>query len=246
MKVMKKRFFLCIAVALVALSIFPQLSSATLVWSETFEGSEIDSEIWSTTYGQLEDGCLRGVAGQGESLYRNSTVSVGTWKLELTKMNDWTSHSLQDFCRVYLLTTDAPSLSSEYLSLSLKQAFSGDEESTSYNLDKYSNGAHSFLATYMGQARETIIGVLHRFTITRTSGGVVSVKLNDTPILQATITDISSTQYFGFYTRDDWALDNIFVDDTPEVGGYPLIMIVAGVGISVVVIAIVVFFVRRK
>ena len=67
--------------------------------------------------------------------------------------------------------------------------------------------------------------------------GLISVKLNGTQILQAIDTDITTTQYFGFYTRIDWALDNIAVYDSN--GELPIGLMIAGVGIPAVVIALV-------
>lgn len=243
MKIGKNEFCLGVVIALIALSSIPQLCSAALVWSETFDA--IDPGIWTINYGELEDGCVRGTVGHGVSLYRNSTVTAGTWKLELRKMNDWSVIPAYDVCRVYFMSSGGViSLPDAYLALSLKQIYTGEEESITYSIDKYLNGVHSYPATYTGEARETAIGVLHRFAISRTSEGLISVFLNDTLILQATDTDITATQYFGFYTFDDWALDNIEVDDTP-IGGLPWVLIAVGVGIPVVLVAAVLLMKRR-
>ena len=243
MKILKSRAYLVIVVALITLSVLPQLGSATLVWSETFD--ELDSEIWSTIWGELEGGCLRGIVDEGISIYRNSAVTDGTWKFELRKMTDWTVSPSVDNCHIYFICIDVPSLSQEYIALTLKQSFSGETEVTTYSIDKY-DGSHSYLDTYTGEAITTVIGVLHRFAITRTAGGLISVYLNDSLILQATDTDMTDTEYFGFWTRDDWAFDNIEVYDSIEIGsGSPLILLAAGAGVVVVVIAVVLFVKRR-
>jgi hypothetical protein len=245
-------------IALIFLSSTPQLGSAALVWSEDFD--ELDSGIWTTNACRLEDGRLRGIEcnasreerlkfSQSDSIlaYRNSTLSVGTWTLELEEIGGWPiQKSINDMTRVYFMIPDVPTDIESYLALSFRHASSSEWNFFNYRIEKYYDSAVTFLDTHSGEAKETTVGILHQFAITRTSDGLISVYLNGTQILQAVDTDITTTQYFGFYTRIDWALDNIEAFDSIEpIGDLSLVLAAVGVGIPVVLVAVVLLIRRR-
>ncbi|MFX1483330.1 MAG: hypothetical protein ACFFCP_09095 [Promethearchaeota archaeon] len=244
---------LCLSImfTLLALSFTPQICSASLVWSEPFD--ELDSGIWIAQSCRLQDGRLRGIDANTSWLerkvfplsdsiiaYRNSSISVGTWKLELEEMGGWDiEKSINDMTRVYFMLSGTPTDVDSYLALSFRHASSTDGSFFSYRIEKYVDGVVTLLNTYSGEAKETTVGILHQFTITRSSNGLISVYLNGTQILRAVDTDITTTQYFGLYTRIDWALDNIEVFDSIELGsGPPLALVAAGLGISIVLVAV--------
>lgn len=238
----KKELCLGIVIALITLSFIPQLCSAALVWSESFE----DLNDWCTAYCKLEDGRLRGEEGFGISLYRSSTVSAGTWKIELELIEDWVTGGIYDRTRVYFMSPEPLNITTSFLSLTLRPASTTDGTYFSYTIEKSLNAIHTQLDTYDGEVKATTIGILHRFAITRTTEGLITVYLNDTQILQAADTDITTTQYFGFWTLDDWAVDNIEVFDSIEVGGgLPWLLIAAGVGVPIILIAAA-LLIRRK
>ena len=93
----KDLFYLGIVIGLFFISSTPKLSSATLVWSESFDA--IDFGIWTTESCKIVDGRLRGMEidsthserktlSLSETIwaYRNNTVSVGTWKFDLEEI----------------------------------------------------------------------------------------------------------------------------------------------------------------
>jgi hypothetical protein len=102
------------------------------------------------------------------------------------------------------------------------------------------------LDSYLGDAQETTVGTFHQFMVTRDAGGLMSVYLNSTLILQASDTDLDSTNWFGFYTWDDWALDNIEVYDTIETGlNLPMVLAI-GAGGVIAVAAILIFKFKKS
>ncbi|MFW9869530.1 MAG: hypothetical protein ACFFFO_07285 [Candidatus Thorarchaeota archaeon] len=251
-------FCLSIVTALLILSSTPQLGCSVLVWSETFD--DLDSGIWNTQSCRLEDGRLRGMeinASRQERLslsigdsilaYRNSTISFGTWKLELEEIGNWPiQKSINDMTRVYFMIPDVPTDIDSYLALSFRHASSTEKRFFSYRIEKYFDSKVTLLDTYSGEAEETTIGILHQFAITRTSDGLITIYLNGTQILQAVDTDITTTQYFGFYTRVDWALDNIEVFDSIETSSeIPLVLVTVSLGFLTALVAVVLFIRRR-
>ena len=255
----KKICYLGMVVGLMFISLTPQFCSATTVWTETFD--RIDSGIWTTESCRLEDGRLRGMAidsthaerktlSLSESIwaYRNSTVSVGTWKLDLEEMGSWMiEKSINDMTRVYFMLEGTPTDTISYLALSFRHASSMDGKFLSYRIEKYCDDIVEYLDTYSGEPRDTTIGILHHFVITRTLDGLISVYLNGTQILRAVDTDVTMAQHFGLYTRVDWALDNIEVSDLVETSGdSSLFLIIAGIGSSITLIALVLFIRSRE
>ena len=245
MKRGRKVLYLSIVTALVLLASTPQLSSAALVWSEDFV--ELGPK-WTTNNCGIVDECLHGITEGAVSAYCSSNISVGTWMLELKEIGDWVTvgGTWGDYTRVYFLSPDVPTYAESYMALSLKHASNAEGSYFTYRIEKYFDSVVTFLDQYSGPPEETTIGILHQFAITRTSDGSISVYLNGTQILQAVDTDITTTEYFGFYTRIDWALDNIEVFDSIEMGGgLPLVLVAVGVGVTVVVIAVVLLIRRR-
>lgn len=254
----KKFFCLYITVALLLVSLTPDLGSTTSVWSETFD--ELDSRIWTTESCRIQDGQLRGMEidsthAERKTLaltetiwaYRNSSVMVGTWKLDLEEIGGWIiEKSINDMTRIYFILIGTPTDTISYLALSFRHTSSTEGNFLSYRIEKYYDDAVTYLDTYSGEAKETTIGILHHFTITRTSDGLISVYLNNTRILHAVDSDITTTEHFGLYTRVDWALDNIEVSNIVDsTEGIPLSLLATGIGSSFALIAIV-FWIKRR
>jgi hypothetical protein len=201
------------------LAFTPIQSSATLVWSETFD--ELNHETWTTLLAcRLEDGALRGVDGDHISAvraYHPSNVSVGTWKFDLTECNSFDEEL--DVCKIFFMSPEKPDYS-DYYAFSLAHYGGPEGMKYSYTLEKYTEGIPKIiLDTHIGETRPTWVGVLQHFAITRLIDGQMSVYLNSSLILHVVDTDINSTEYFGFYTWDDWAFDNVSIYDTIEIGG---------------------------
>ncbi len=239
----------CITFGLVALLGFllctPLEVAATLVWSETFD--ELDHEVWTTLLScRLEDGALRGVDGDHISAvraYRPSNISVGTWKFDLTECNEFDEEL--DICKIFFMSSGLPTVS-DYYAFSIVHAGGEEGARYSYTLEKFTNSLPKvILDTQISEARPTFIGVLQHFAITRSNDGQMSVYLNSSLILQAANTDLNSTEYFGFYTWDDWAFDNVMVYDTIEIGGDYAPMIIGVASVAVIAVVALVFWRRR-
>jgi len=255
----KKVFFFGITIGLFVISLTPQLGSASSIWSETFD--RLDSGTWVTGSCRIDDGRLRGMTIDSthaerktlaltESIwaYRNSTVAVGTWKLDLEEMGGWTiEKSINDMTRVYFILIGTPTDTISYLALSFRHASSTEGNFLSYRIEKYYNNAVTYLDTYSGEPKATTLGILHHFAITRNTAGIISVYLNDTMILHGIDTDITTTQNFGLYTRVDWTFDNIEMSDSVETNGdSSLILITTGIGSSVALIIVAVLIKHRE
>ena len=146
--------------------------------------------------------------------------------------------------KIYFMSPEKPDYSVSY-ALTLVQASSAGGDRYSYTLEKWYDSFKTNLDNHLGDSQSTVKNMLHHFTITRQSSGLISVYLNSTLIFQATDTDITTTEYFGFFTWDDWAFDNVSVYDTIEIGGdLPLIAIGAVVGVPITLIAI--FLIRCR
>jgi hypothetical protein len=220
-------------------------SSAALVWSESFD--ELNSEVWTTLLScRLEDGALRGVDGDHISAvraYRPSNISVGTWKFELTECNDFDEEL--DICRIYFMSSGNPTYS-DYYAFNIVHAGGEEGERYSYSLEKYTEGIpRIILDVHIGETRPTNVGVLQQIAITRTADGQMAVYLNSSLILHAVDTDITSTEYFGLYTWDDWAFDNVYAYDTIEIGGDITPIVVGAAAVITIAVAAVVLS-RRK
>ncbi len=247
MKRVRNRHFLSIALLalLCFLTFAPIQSSAALVWSETFD--ELNPDVWTTLLAcRLEDGALRGVNGDHISAvraYRPSNVSVGTWKFDLTEVHVWGEEL--DICKIYFIKPEESDYSS-YYALSLVHAGGEEGERYSYTLEKYVEGIpRVILDSHIGEARPTNVGVLQHFAITRSADGQMAVYLNSSLILNAVDNDITTSEYFGFYTWDDWAFDNVFVYDTIEIGG-DVAPLVIGVASAAVIVIAVIGIIRRR
>jgi len=228
---------------LCVLSFTPVQVSGALVWSETFE--ELDPALWENYSCQIIDGILRGVQGDHISAvraYYRSNVSVGTWKFDLVEVGGWGEEL--DVMKIYFMSPEKPDYSVSY-ALSLVQSSGPDGDSYSYTIEKWYDSFKTNLVNYISEPRPLLTGMLQHLAITRDSSGLMSVYLNSTLILQATDTDITTTSYFGFYTWDDWAFDNVSVYDTIEIGGgLPLITIGVIAAVPIAIVAII--LIRRK
>ncbi len=247
----KRSFFLGtgLLALIFVLAIIPTPVSAALVWSEYFE--ELDFDTWTAQSCQLIDNELHGINGDHISAvhaYRESTVAVGTWKFDLREVGGWGEEL--DTCRVTFLSPLEPEVPDwEYIALSIVHGSNTQGVRLIYRIEKYMNNQPKIiLGTHLGEIVDNTAGTLNHFGITRTAGGLITVYLNNTQIIQVTDTDITETNWFDYYTWDDWAFDNIEVYDTIEIG-QPLTLLsiglVGGGAIAIVVIAVYFMKIRK-
>jgi hypothetical protein len=227
----------------------PLQGSAGLVWSETFD--ELNPEVWTTLLScKVEDGALRGIQSEAPHhisavrASRVSNTSVGTWKFELTDMRTWDEEL--DVCKVFFMSPGDPTYD-DYYALSINHAGGQEGERYVYTIEKYLVGSpFVILASHVGETRTSTVGLLHRFAITRTANGRMSVYLNSSLILSVVDTDITETTIFGYYTWDDWAFDNVYVYDSIELGGQLTVLFIGMVVLGIVAIIAVVIVRRRQ
>lgn len=230
------------------LSFGPIRVSAGLVWYEPFD--ELNESYWDCTASYIVDGALRPVPQNPVTqmdrsamrAYRSSNFSVGTWKFDLLETAEWREEL--DVLKVYFVSPGRPDYS-DYYALSIVHAGSTAGESYVYTLEKWFDASKTRLADYIGEAMDTTRGTFQQIIITRQSSGLMSVYMNSTLILQATDTDITNTSYFGFYTWDDWAFDNVYVYDTIVVGG-DMTPLLIGAAIASTTVILAIFLIRRR
>ena len=128
--------------------------------------------------------------------YYRSNVTVGTWKFDLVEIGGWGEEL--DTMKIYFMSPEKPDYSVSY-ALNLVQASGVGGDRYFYTLEKWYDDTKIKLENHLGDPQPTVAGMLHHFTITRQSSGLISVYLNSTLILQATDTDITTTEYFGLY-----------------------------------------------
>lgn len=222
--------------------------SGALVWSEYFD--ELDFDTWTMQSCQLIDNELHGVNGDHAPAviaYRESAVSVGTWKFDLREVGEWGEEL--DICKIYFMSPlelEVPDW--EYYALSIVHASGSGGVRLSYRIEKYVDSQPKiFVDTYLGEWMVSTKGTLHHFTITRVDSGQMTVYLNGTQIMQGTDTQLTTTGWFGFYTWDDWSLDNVECYDTIEIGGSLPLATIGIVGVAAVgIILVAVYFIRGR
>ncbi|TFH08946.1 MAG: hypothetical protein E4H14_05410 [Candidatus Thorarchaeota archaeon] len=230
------------------LSFIPANVSGALVWSEYF--NELDFDTWTMQSCQLIDNELHGINGDHISAvmaYRESTISTGTWKFDLTEIGEWGEEL--DICKIFFMSPlelEVPNW--EYYALSIVHASGSGGERLSYTIEKYVNNLPKILiATHLGEWQGTTKGTHHHFAITRVDSGLMTVFLNGTQIMQVTDTELTTTGWFGFYTWDDWSLDNVEVYNTIEIGGTLPLVTIGVVGAAVIgIIVVSIYFVRFR
>lgn len=246
----KRRFYLMLVLfsLLFFFAYTPIQASAGLVWSEQFD--ELNEEYWDFVASQIIDGALRPVQGPNNTkldraamrAYRHSNVTTGTWEFDLNETKEWGEEL--DILKIYFISPGRPDFS-DYYAVNLAHSPTESGECYSYTIEKWFDSKKTLLATYLGQSMSSTKGVLQHMAITRQSSGLISVYLNSSLIMQATDTDITNTTYFGFYTWDDWAFDNLYVYDTIEVGG-DMTPIVIGAVAAVPIAIIAIILIRRR
>ncbi|MHA1136068.1 MAG: hypothetical protein ACTSSE_06225 [Candidatus Thorarchaeota archaeon] len=199
---------------------------------------------------QLIDNELHGVNGNhapAVMAYCESTVAVGTWKFYLREVGEWGEEL--DICKIYFMSPLEPEIPGwEYYALSIVHASGSGGVRLSYTIEKYiDNQPKVIVASYLGEHMESTKGTLHHFAITRVESGQMTVYLNGTQVMQGNDADLATTGWFGFYTWDDWSLDNVEVYDTIEVGqSLPLVTIGIVVVAAIGIIVVAVYFVRVR
>jgi hypothetical protein len=107
-------------------------------------------------------------------------------------------------------------------------------------------GTEETLDSYEGLEGTDLTGTVHHLAITRTEAGQMKVFLNGTLILEGTNNEFTTPECFCIWIEYDFAVDNVTVYDSIEIGGIPTeFLAVSGAAVAIVVITLVVLKRRR-
>ncbi|MHA1907817.1 MAG: hypothetical protein ACW98Y_11025 [Candidatus Thorarchaeota archaeon] len=123
--------------------------------------------------------------------------------------------------------------------------FTYEEQRTfTINLAKRFDGVRTILDSHS----QVPVAGWHHFDVTRDTTGLLSVDLNGSRIMQAEDTDIDTSEMFWLWFSNGGMIDNIeVVTTTPDgQGNMTTLLIIAGSGIAVVVIVLVVWKTRME
>jgi hypothetical protein len=223
--------------------------SATEVWSDNFDDCNCDE--WTTSCCSAADGRLRSTAAGGFA-YHESSVTVGTWSFDL-ELKEYVAGSQQPSesgfvtPTVFFMSTNPEETPWYFYGIYSAQAYTQTSTKPILQIRKNSpNGGGAFgtwvkLASY--DLEEDDFGWKH-IDVARTADGQITVWLNGTMVMQVVDTEIGTSEYFVFMANEDMAIDNVVLDDVPRFSGITLELLAVGAGVSLIIIASVVW-VRR-
>jgi hypothetical protein len=107
-------------------------------------------------------------------------------------------------------------------------------------------GMTETLDSYEGLEGADLTGTVHHLAITRTEAGQMKVFLNGTLILEATDNEFTTPEYFSIEIEYDYAVDNVTVYDSIEIGGIPMELLAVGGGAVAIVVITLVTLKRRR
>jgi len=234
-------FLLC------SLAFGPRQVAADLVWSEDFDdgpGGEW-TEVGDTDY--ANENC-RGKPGERACaiIYRTSSVSVGSWSFDIRYVREF----VRDFryvpneVSVRFMSSDPEGVPWISHALQISPATTATGGYLLYKIVRNPEDAGGdVLADYDDPELSNMHGV-HHFKITRDGAGGITVLLNGTVIMQATDTEITTSEYFAVFFGADFSIDNIVVDDTPP--GISLELLAVAAGVFAIVLITLVALKRRR
>ncbi|MFW9832399.1 MAG: hypothetical protein ACFFEK_00225 [Candidatus Thorarchaeota archaeon] len=218
----------------------PTMSSAAEVWSDDFQdGDYVGWTVLTGTF-SAEKQFLQGVESEGyQSIQHSSSVAYGNWSFDVYHNSSVASH----FYRVYSFMADELIEGSVvYAGVMVpRNGYSIDFAALGADFNRWENGSPltrgDFSITFSGWRTITII---------RDRTGHFEFYLNETLVEEADDTTYTTSAVFGWCSMPGNAIDNIIVSEfEPSLLTIDPLLIGAGVGIAVIVIAIVVYFRRR-
>ncbi len=215
--------------------------SATEVWSDNFDDGNLDGWFAGAS-ATVVDGCLRG-AGLPAEVHRPCNLSCGSWSLDVLDIGGW-KEPYQPGLYVYFMGSDPDASLRTFYCLRITQGTTATGLKYIYAITKMDGSATTTLASGDGLERADLKGVLHHIRVTRSPDGHMSAYVNGTLMVEATDTEIASSESFRIIIGYDYAIDNIVVDDTPPLA-VPLELLAVGCGIAVVIVVIAVIAKRR-
>ncbi len=225
----------------------PRHVVADLLWSEPFENLDGWTAI-ERCYIDDND-CLRATTDIGR-VYRESTLTSGTWMLDVVEKGEWepTGRFPREEVRISFMSTHYTVVPWEYYQARIARISTSSGYKYVYYLDKkldVDEGGIVTLDSYEGIEGTDLTGTVHHLAITRTEAGQMKVFLNGTPILEATNNEFTTPEYFSIEIEFDYAVDNVTVYDSIEIGGIPMELLAVGGG-AVAIVAITLVVLKRR
>ncbi|MGD9395703.1 MAG: hypothetical protein PVJ05_04680 [Candidatus Thorarchaeota archaeon] len=249
-----------LAMFVLCISIFTTTTDATVIWEDDFDDGNYDGwtvcdnstlhegnygwsgSTWSAAnyYLQLED--------DWGIISHPSDVAYGRWSFDFKangtqmgniafisnnfyELND--TLGLYEYGQFYFINFDVDTYPEHTFTITLNKRFDDDKTILDYHAQVPAAG-------------------WHHFDVTRNTTGCFTVYHNGSQIMQVVDTDIDTSEMFWLWWSKWQTLDNVVVDDNWNFtingavdGDMTTILIIAGIGIAVVVMVLVVFVKRR-
>ena len=227
----------------------PQHVVADLVWSDDFDDGNLDGWLVDEKC-FVDDNRLRATTDVARA-YRESTQTSGTWMLDVIDKGEWIGDEryAREGIWIGFMCTHYTALPLEYYDVAIERVSTASGKKYVYYIGKKSGaegGAGETLDSYEGLEGADLTGTVHHLAITRTEAGQMKVFLNGTLILEATNNEFTTPEYFSIWMEYDFAVDNVTVYDSIEIGGIRTeLLAVGGAAVAIVVITLVVLKRRR-
>ncbi|MFX1416758.1 MAG: hypothetical protein ACFFC0_08085, partial [Promethearchaeota archaeon] len=218
----------------------PIACSATEVWSDDFNDGNFDGWVGDART-IVVDGTLRG--SYSTEVYRQCDLTCGVWSFDILDMGGW-ELSYEPGLYMYFMSSHPDTPLRTFYCLRVTQGTTATGLKYIYAITKMDGEATVTLASADGIERPDLRGVLHHIKVTRTATGHMSVYVNETLMVEATDSEISTSECFRILLGYDYAIDNIVVDDTPP--GIPMELLAVGAGAVAIVVVTLVALRRRR
>ena len=232
--------FLALGILALAIWIAPQARAAE-VWSDDFNDTNYNGWVVETGAFTAADSTLRCTSVTLSAIHHSSAVATGTWSFDF-------------------VFSDSVHVSAVYFAVGAINDIMGDQgyQVTIHNygvtLYEVTDAATHILDSYT--ASTTIQG-RQSIDITRDTGGLFRVYVNDTLVMEATNTVHTTVNYFLLHMFEDDSVDNIVVSNTvdvtpstdtgtgtgteppPGIPGFPISAIIVGLVLSLLLVMVI-------
>lgn len=230
----------------------PLACRGAVVWSDDFNDGNYDGwTICSPSWGNppskwsAADYYLQIEQEAWGTISHPSTVAYGTWsfdfKANLTQVTAGQGLSINFISNDLNNATEVPT-SNDWSCYGFKILAAATTQGNEFflSLAKLVGGVFTVLDSSDGYL--PIVGWQH-IDVSRTTGGLFHVYVNNSLILQATDTDMTTSELFVVNLADWNMIDNVVVDDAPPIEWPTIVIIVAS---AVVIVVVLVIILKRR
>ncbi len=218
----------------------PVPCSGAEIWTEDFDDNP---EGWMLQGCDADEGWLRingsMVDGMGEPFAianRSSTVAVGTWDFDLVELG-----RTGGWLGVWFMADSSNFHTANYYAVRLTRVMTATGSIPVFGLYRSLNTSQGVSKVKLGSydGPESPLGA-HHISVSRSQDGHIRVKVNGTPAIDVTDTEIDESTCFVLWDYImDTALDNIVVTDIPD-SDFPWWLVVAIGGVAIIVVVVIV------